>query len=85
MPEPSLADLINALGKPPWRYVIANLPGLPYQVRNALAGHRFALVLSDLVALSDDEIRDTPGVGPEGLAALKTGVAALPERTDTDA
>lgn len=84
MPEESLAAMISKLATPPWRLTIATLPGLPWQVRNALAAQRFALVLADLASLSDDEIRDTPGVGLEGLAALKTAVAALPERTTGD-
>lgn len=81
MPERSLADMINKLEKRPWRYTISTLPEVGWEVRNSLAAHRFALMLADLVELSDDDIRDTPGVGEEGLAALKAAVAALPERS----
>jgi hypothetical protein len=84
MAEESLAAMISNLATPPWRLTIATLPGLPWQVRNALAAQRYALVLADLAELPDDEIRDTPGVGPEELAALKAAVAARPRRTEND-
>ncbi|MEU8278175.1 hypothetical protein ACFYOK_37590 [Microbispora bryophytorum] len=71
--DQSLAELIRASGLPR-DMLVADLPDLTWHVTNPLAGRSGIKSLWRLAELTDDEIRDLPGIGERRLAAIKDAV-----------
>ncbi|MGI5155795.1 hypothetical protein [Microbispora sp. CA-102843] len=73
MTDPSLADLIRASGLPQ-NMLVADLPDLTWHVNRPLVSYWEISTLGQLAQLTDDEVRDLPGIGERRLAALKAAV-----------